>query len=66
MYVPEGNFRHILLFHFRNGQNAELAHLKLHDIYGDECLTSLGIGLHVFVPEIFMLKVNIAIIGQSS
>ena len=29
MEIPEGHFRHILIFYFRKGKNAEQAHRKL-------------------------------------
>ena len=38
MEIPEGHFRHILLFYFRKGKNAAQAHRKLCGVYGDECL----------------------------
>ena len=37
--IPEGHFRHILLFYFRKGKNAAQAHRKLHSVYGDERLS---------------------------
>ena len=37
MEIPEGHFRHILLFYFRKGKNAVQTHRKLCGIYGDEC-----------------------------
>ena len=39
MQIPEGHFRHILLFYFRKGKNAAQAHRKLCGVYGDECLS---------------------------
>ena len=39
MEIPEGHFRHILLFYFRKGKNAAQAHRKLCGVYDDECLT---------------------------
>ena len=39
MEIPEGHFRHILLFYFRKGKNAAQAHRKLCGVYGDECLS---------------------------
>ena len=37
--IPEGYFRHILLFYFRKGKTAAQAHRKLCGVYGDECLS---------------------------
>ena len=39
MEIPEGHFRHILIFYFRKGKNAAQAHRKLCGVYGDECLS---------------------------
>ena len=39
MEIPEGHFRHILLFYFRKGKNAAQAHQKLCGVYCDECLS---------------------------
>ena len=39
MDIPEGHFRHILLFYFRKGKNAAQAHRKLCSVYRDECLS---------------------------
>ena len=39
MEIPEGHFRHIMLFYFRNGKNAAQSHRKLYDVHGDECLS---------------------------
>ena len=39
MEIPEGHFRHILLFYFRKGKNAAQAHRKLCGVYGDEYLS---------------------------
>ena len=39
MEIPEGHFRHILLFYFQKGKNAAQTHRKLRDVYGDECLS---------------------------
>ena len=39
MEIPEGHFRHILLFYFRKGKNAAQAHRKLCGVYGNECLS---------------------------
>ncbi|XP_061722930.1 histone-lysine N-methyltransferase SETMAR-like [Cydia pomonella] len=38
MEIPEGHFRHILLFYFRKGNTAAQAHRKLCSVYGDDCL----------------------------
>ena len=39
MGIPEGHFRHILLFYFQKGKNAVQAHRKLCGVCGDECLS---------------------------
>ena len=39
MKIPEGHFRHILIFYFWKGKNAAQAHRKLRGVYGDECLS---------------------------
>ena len=39
MEIPQGHFRHILLFYFRKGKNAAQGHRKLWDFHGDECLS---------------------------
>ena len=39
MEIPEGHFRHILLFYFRKGKNAAQAHRTLCGVYGDKCLS---------------------------
>ena len=39
MEIPEGHFRHILLFYFRKEKNTAQAHRKLWGIYGDERLS---------------------------
>lgn len=39
MEIPDGHFRHILLFYFRKGKNAVQARKKLCAVYGEECLT---------------------------
>ena len=38
MEIPEGHFRHILLFYFWKGKNAVQTHRKLCGVYGDEYL----------------------------
>ena len=59
MEIPEGHFRHILLFYFRKEKNAAQAHRKLCGVYGDECVNAnVRISLLVFVPEISMLSVG--------
>ena len=39
MEIPDGHFRHILLYYFRKGKNAMQARKKLYDVYGDKSLT---------------------------
>ena len=39
MEFPGGNFRHVLLYYFRKGKNAEQARKKFYDVYGEESLT---------------------------
>ena len=39
MEIPDGNFRHILLYYFRKGKNAVQAWKKLYDVYGEKPLT---------------------------
>ena len=39
MEIPEGHFRHILLFYFRKGKNSAQSHRKLCGVYGDGCLS---------------------------
>ena len=39
MEIPEGHFRHILLFYFRKSKNLAQAHRKLCVVYGDESLS---------------------------
>ena len=39
MEIPDGHFRHILLYYFRKGENAVQAQKKLYDIYGAKSLT---------------------------
>ena len=39
MEIPEGHFRHILLFYFRKGKNATQAYRKLCGVYSDQCLS---------------------------
>ena len=67
MGIPEVPFRHILIFYFRKGKNAAQSHRKLCGVYGDDCLreASVRIGLLVFVPKISMLKMDLALAGQS-
>ena len=39
MEIPDGNFRHILLYYFRKGKNAVKAQKKLNDVYSEKSLT---------------------------
>ena len=39
MEIPDGHFRHILLYYFRKGKNAVHARKKLYDVYGEKSLT---------------------------
>ena len=39
MKIPDGRFRHILLYYFRKGKNAVQARKKLYDFYGKKSLT---------------------------
>ena len=39
MEIPDGNFRHILLYYFRKNKNPVQARKKLHDVYGEKSLT---------------------------
>ena len=39
MEIPDGNFRHILLYYCRKGKNAVQARKKLYDVYGEKSLT---------------------------
>ena len=39
MEIPDGHYRHILLYYFRKGKNAVQARKKLYDVYGDKSLT---------------------------
>ena len=39
MKIPDGHYRHILLYYFRKGKNAVRARKKLYDIYGKKSLT---------------------------
>ena len=39
MEIPDGHFRHILLYYFRKGKNAVQARKKLYDVYGEKSLT---------------------------
>ena len=41
MEIPDGNFRHILLYYFQKGKNAVQARKKLYDVYGEKSLTDL-------------------------
>ena len=39
MEIPEGHFRHILLYYLRKGKHAVQARKKLFDVYGKKSLT---------------------------
>ena len=39
MEIPDGDFRHILLYYIRKGKNAVQARKKLYDVYGEKSLT---------------------------
>ena len=39
MEIPDGHFRHILLYYFWKGKNAVQARKKLYDVYGEKSLT---------------------------
>ena len=39
MGVPDGYFRHILLYYFAKGKIAVQARKKLYDVYGEKSLT---------------------------
>ena len=39
MEIPDGHFRHILLYYLRKGKNAVQARKKLYDVYGEKWLT---------------------------
>ena len=39
MEIPDGHFRHILLYYFRKGKNTVQARKNLYDIYGEKSLT---------------------------
>ena len=39
MEIPDGHFRHILLYYFRKGKNALQARKKLYGVYGEKPLT---------------------------
>ena len=38
MEIPDGHFRHILLYYFRKSKNAMQARKKLYDVYGEKSL----------------------------
>ena len=38
MEIPDGHFRHILLYYFRKGKNAVQARKKFYDVYGEKSL----------------------------
>ena len=39
MEIPDGHFRHVLLYYFRKNKNAVQARKKLYDVYGEKSLT---------------------------
>ena len=39
MEIPDGHFRHILLYYFRKGKNAVQARKKLYNLYAEKSLT---------------------------
>ena len=39
MEIPDGNLRHILLYHFRKGENVVQAWKSLYYVYGEKSLT---------------------------
>ena len=39
MEIPDGHFRHILLYYFRKGKNAVQARKKLYGVYGEKSST---------------------------
>ena len=39
MEIPDGHFRHILLYYFRKGKSAVQARKKLYHVYGGKSLT---------------------------
>ena len=39
MEIPDGHFRHILLYYFQKGKNAVQDQKKLYDVYGEKSLT---------------------------
>ena len=39
MEIPDGHFRHILLYYFRKGKNSVQTRKKLYDVYGEKSLT---------------------------
>ena len=39
MEIPNGHFRHILLYYFRKGKNAVQAQKRYYDVYGEKTLT---------------------------
>ena len=39
MEIPDGHFRHILLYYLRKGKNAVQTWNKLYDVYGEKSLT---------------------------
>ena len=41
MEIPDGHFRHILLYYFRKGKSAVQTRKKLYDAYGEKSLTEL-------------------------
>ena len=39
MEIPDGHFRHILIYYFQKGKNAVQTRKKLYDVYGEKSLT---------------------------
>ena len=39
MEIPDGHFRHILLYYIRNGKNVAQARKNLYDVYGEKSWT---------------------------
>ena len=42
MDIPDGHFRHILLYYFEKGKNTMQARKKLYDVYGKKSLTVIN------------------------
>ena len=41
MEIPDGQFRHILLYYFQKGKNTVQTRKRLYDVYGEKLLTEL-------------------------